>query len=254
MGSQETDTVAAKSAAVVVTTFFGRFTEEDISSAKIVALGGFLGGLLQPVVARLNPAQVNPTLQNWLLGPVLGVAAAGITVFVLANSNTENKLRLLFFSLLCGLAFPSVLTSAVDTVTPKSEEVTRRAEAIASKAVAGNASGAANDLARTMLENPTSADVDRAAEAQLESTAGTVVSSLADKAESGQGASASKAIEQLKQIGTAARSAGYDGTALRVTEELKKIEANADAGAVSQENAGDAANDIIGISLLSPAR
>lgn len=248
------DTTKAKTDTVdepAVETMLGRFGADDLSSVKIVALGGFLGGLLQPAVARLNPSQVNPTLSNWLLGPILGIAAAGITVFVLANSNTTNKLRLLFFSLLCGLAFPAVLTSAVETVNPKSQELSDRAERIASKAVTGNTSAAATELTKAMLENPTSTNIDRDAEAKVESTAETVVSTLADKAESGEGASANKAIEQLKQIGTAARSAGYDGTALRVTEELKKIEANSDAGAAQKENAGDAADDIIGVSLMS---
>lgn len=236
----------------LVQTVFGKFKSDDITSMKLVILGGFLGGLLQPAVARLDPSQINPTWPNWLIGPVLGIAAAGITVFVLANSNTENKLRLLFFSLLCGLAFPAVLTSAVEGVNAQSKDVSEQAEKIATKAVAGNAGGAANDLTKTMLENPTSLNIDRSAEAQLESTADAVVSKLADTAEAGEGASASKAIEQLKQIGTAARSAGYDGTAIRVTEELKKIEANAETGAVQKENAGEAADDIIGIGLMSP--
>jgi fluoride ion exporter CrcB/FEX len=237
--------------AEAVQTIFGKFGADDIMSIKLVVLGGFLGGLLQPAVARLDPSQVNPTWPNWLIGPVLGIAAAGITVFVLANSNTENKLRLLFFSLLCGLAFPAVLTSAVEGVNAQSKDVTERAEKIATKAVAGNADAAAADLTKAMLDNPTSTDIDRSAEAHLESSAETVVSKLADKAEAGTGASADKAIEQLKQIGTAARSAGYDGTAIRVTEELKKIEANADTGAMQKETAGEAADDIIGIGLMS---
>jgi uncharacterized protein (UPF0335 family) len=189
------------------------------------------------------------------LGPVLGIAAAGITVFVLANSNTENKLRLLFFSLLCGLAFPTVLTSALESVNAQSQEVVDRAAEIATEVVAGNASAAASDLTKTMLDNPTSANVDRSAEAQLESTAQSVVSKLADRAEAGEGASADRAIEQLKQIGTAARSSGYDGTAIRVTKELRKIEASTDAGTQQKETAGAAANDIIGLQLTStPSR
>jgi hypothetical protein len=252
------DNIKAKAEAAddeIVRTLFGKFRADDVTSAKLVALGGFLGGLLQPAVARLDPSQVNPSWPNWLIGPVLGIAAAGITVFVLANSNTENKLRLLFFSVLCGLAFPAVLTSAVEGVNKQSKDVAARAERIATKAVAGNADAAAADLTKAMLENPTSSDINRTAEAQLESTADTVVSKLADKAETGEGATADKAIEQLKQIGTAARSAGYDGTAIRVTEELKKIEASAETGMMQKETAGEAADDIIGIGLMSaPAR
>lgn len=231
--------------------YFGNVSMADWASVKLVAFGGFLGGLLQPAVAQLNPAQINPSWSNIFLGPILGIAAAGITVFVLANSNTDNKMRLLFFSLLCGLAFPAVLTSAVEGLNPTSEAVEQGAERLAKKAVSGNSGAAANDLAKVMLENPTSGNVDRAAEAQLQSTADTIVSNLADAAKKSEGASADKAIEQIKQIGTAARSAGYDGTALLVTEELKKIEASSGTGEVQKETAGEAADDIIGVSLMS---
>jgi fluoride ion exporter CrcB/FEX len=213
----------------IVTTLMGNIKADDVSSIKLVALGGFLGGLLQPAVAQLDTSTSGPTISNWLIGPLLGIAAAGITVFVLANSNTENKMRLLFFSLLCGLAFPTVLTSAVEGVSAQSKEVADKAGEIATKAVAGNATGAAVDLTKTMLENPTSADVDRDAEAQLDNTADAVVTTLGDKVAAGEGEGADKAFEQLKQIGAAARSAGYDGTANRVDEELDKIAANADA-------------------------
>lgn len=235
----------------VETRFFGTFKKDEVTGIKLVAVGGFIGGVLQPIVATLNPAQANPTGLHILFGPLLGVAAAGITVFVLANSKTEDKMRLFFFSLLCGLAFPAVLTSAVESVNAQSKEVAERAAAIATEAVAGNASAAANDLTKTMLDNPTSGNVDRSAEAQLESTAQTVVSKLADRAEASEGAKADKAIEELKQIGTAAHSAGYDGTALRVAKELRKIEASKDAGSQQKEVAGDAANEIIGLPLVS---
>jgi hypothetical protein len=233
-----TDTIEAR--------FFGTFKKEDWAAIKMVTLGGFLGGLLQPAVAQLNPAQNNPTVANILLGPFLGVAAAGIAVFVLANSKTDNKMRLLFFSLLCGLAFPAVLTSAVEGVNSQSREVAARASQIATEVVAGNASAAAKDLTTTMLATPS-------AEAQLESTAQSVVSKLADRAEASGGANADKAIAELKQIGTAAHSAGYDGTALRVAKELRKIEASKEAGSEQKEVAGDAANEIIGLPLVSPA-
>lgn len=235
----------------VETRFFGVFKKDDLSSVKLVAFGGFLGGLLQPAVARLNPAQVNPTIANVLLGPILGIAAAGITVFVLANSNTENKMRLLFFSLLCGLAFPTVLTSALESVDPRSQKVAHRAEQIATKAAAGNTSAAAAELSKTMIENPTAVNINRNAEAQIETTADAVVTGLAVKAKAGEGAAADKAIAQLKQLGTAALSSGYDGTALRVAKELREIEASDGTGTEQKEVAGDAANDVIGLPLMN---
>lgn len=216
---------------------------QDVS---LVGIGGALGGLLQPIVAKLDPSSPNPELSNWFLGPVLGVAAAGITVFVLANSRTEEKLRLLFFSLLCGLAFPTVLTSAVDSLDPKSQAVEQKAADIADKAAKGESGKAAAELTRTMAQNPSTGSIDQGTERKLEVSAGTVVSDLAEKAGAGAPDSAG-AIETLKQIGTTARDAGYDGVALRVTEELKKIEGDSGAATAQQQSAGEAADAVIGV-------
>lgn len=190
----------------------------------LVALGGACGGLLQPILARFDPSQQNPDFSNWFLGPILGVAAAGITVFVLANSNTENKLRLLFFSLLCGLAFPSVLTRAVDTLDPVSQEVVKKAEDIAEKTAKGKTEQAAVELTATMSQNPATAAVEKEAEQKLEASANAVVSDLVQKAGT-ETAGGQEAVEHLKQIGDSARDSGYDGVALRVNDELQKIEA-----------------------------
>jgi uncharacterized protein (UPF0335 family) len=214
----------------------------------LVALGGALGGLLQPVLIRFDPGQQNPDNWNFLLGPLLGIAAAGISVFVLANSKTEDKLRLLFFSLLCGLAFPSVLTTAVDTLDPKSEAVEKKADMIAANAADGKTDKAANELTTAMAQNPASLGIEQVAQQRLEVSANAVVSDLAEKA-AGEGESA-EAIEQLKQIGTTARDAGYDGVALRVAEELKKLESSEAVDANSQADAAQAADAVIGVRLM----
>lgn len=197
-------------------------SKQDIG---LVAIGGGFGGFLQPILARFDPSQQNPDFSNWFLGPILGIAAAGITVFVLANSNTENKLRLLFFSLLCGLAFPSVLTRAVETLDPVSQEVVSKAEDIAAKAATGKTEQAAVELATTMTQNPATVAVQKEAEQKLEASANAVVSDLVEKAGSAESSTEQAAVERLKQIGDSARDAGYDGVALRVNDELQRIEA-----------------------------
>lgn len=255
-----TDTANAEDAAqgAADRSGFFNFKKDEIASIKLVVLGGLIGGLLQPAVAQLNPSQSNPGWSNFLLGPVLGIAAAGISVFVLANSKTDDKMRLLFFSLLCGLAFPTVLTGALESVSPQSQAVEKRVDEIATVAAAGDTSGAAVALAETMRENPTSSDIDRTAEAKVENTADAVVSELAIKAEASEStdtADADKAIVQLKQLGTAARVSGYDGTAIRVNKALRKIEANPAVSAEQRQSAGKAANEIIGLQLVrQPAR
>jgi hypothetical protein len=221
-------------------------SKQDIG---LVAIGGALGGLLQPILARFDPSQQNPDFSNWFLGPILGIAAAGITVFVLANSDTEDKPRLIFFSLLCGLAFPSVLTRAVETLDPASQAVENKAERIAATAANGKTELAATQLTSAMAQNPSTGTIEKMAEQKLEVSANAVVSNLAEKATTGDQAGAS-AIEKLKQIGTTARDTGYDGVALRVTEELKKIEGSKAVAADNQEDAGNAADAVIGVRFM----
>lgn len=221
----------------------------DFQDIALVSFGGAFGGFLQPILARFDPSQQNPDFSNWFLGPVLGIAAAGITVFVLANSNTENKLRLLFFSLLCGLAFPSVLTRAVDSLDAQSQVVEDRAKEIAESSAKGKSFQAANELTKTMAQNPSTVAIEQQSQEKLEISASTVVDNLAAKAVANSSGS-SAAIEQLKQIGTTARNAGYDGVALKVTEELKQIEASTGSNAAQKEvatEAADAADAIIGV-------
>jgi len=45
----------------IVNIRLGTFGKDDHSSVALVALGGVLGGLLQPVVATMHLSQVNPT-------------------------------------------------------------------------------------------------------------------------------------------------------------------------------------------------
>jgi hypothetical protein len=214
------------------------FAGVNMQDIGLVALGGAIGGVLQPILIRFDPSRQNPDGWNFLLGPLLGIAAAGISVFVLANSKTEDKLRLLFFSLLCGLAFPSVLTSAVDTLDPKSQAVERKADMIAATAAKGKTDQAANELTSAMAQNPASVGIEQVAQQKLEVSANAV-----------EGESA-EAIARLKRIGTTARDSGYDGVALRVTEELKKLESSTSVDAVSKEDAGQAADAVIGVRLM----
>jgi hypothetical protein len=227
-------------------TMLHKISVQDIS---LVAIGGAIGGMLQPMLVRFDPSLQNPDGLSFAIGPLLGIAAAGISVFVLANSKTDDKPRLLFFSVLCGLAFPSVLTTAIDTLDPQSQAVENKAEIIAKTAAKGKTNQAADELTAAMAQNPASAGIEQIVQEKLEVSANAVVSDLAEKAGSGA-AKSGDAIEQLKEIGTTARNSGYDGVALRVTEELKKLESSKAVDADGQADAAQAADAVIGVRLM----
>jgi len=190
----------------------------------VVIFGGLVGGLLQPVVARLRPNAENPPTSSYWQSPLLGVAAAGISIYVLADSNTKEPLRILFFALLCGLAFPAVLTTAVDNISRRTREVTREVAAIAQQAKADGieeTAKAAQALRTVLVQNPP-ASITPAAQEVIETAAQKAVSSIAETPVTTI-ALQRQLIDELKEVGTVAKNAGWTGTAQEAADQLKKM-------------------------------
>jgi len=190
----------------------------------VVLLGGLAGGLLQPIFARLNPDRQNPSSGHFAWSALLGVAAAGISVYVIANSETGNAIQLLFFSLLCGLAFPSVLTSAVDSVSKQTQDVQDTVAKAAEQARSNNiddTSQAAKQLKNTLARNPAGVLASKGV-TSVEATAQIAVQNIADTATGNPGATP-EVINQLQQVETVARTTGYEATAKAAAEEIRKL-------------------------------
>lgn len=190
----------------------------------VVIFGGLLGGLLQPVVAKLNPRSSDPSPGTYWQSPLLGVAAAGISIYVLAHTNTGETMATLFFALLCGLAFPAVLTAAVENVGQKNQNVPREIAEIAENAKADgieDTAKAARDLRVVLSQNPpgsvkpeAQAVIETAAAQALTNIAQTPATTVADQRQ---------VVEELKDVGAVALSAGWDKTAQAAAEQLKKL-------------------------------
>lgn len=189
-----------------------------------VLIGGLLGGVLQPVFARLDPDRKNPTPLNYLWTGLLGLAAAGVAVYVAADSKTADPIRLLFFSIVCGLAFPAVLTRAVtnlgNTVAEVQQDVANAAEQARSNQAA-DVVQAADQLKSTLARNPIDAVGSKGAPV-VEATAQIAVQNIADTAAQNT-ATAADVVNQLQQIGTVAKTAGYAAIVAAVVEELRKL-------------------------------
>jgi hypothetical protein len=197
------------------------------SNLWLVACGGLIGGLLQPIVARLIPNAQNPPGQAYLFSPLLGIAAAGISVYVVTPTDTSQVMRLLFFSLLCGLAFPAVLAQAIDTVGQKTANVQKKMTQIANQAETddvGDTAQAAQQLRVTLAQNPLdSLKLD--GQAAVETEANRAVGNIADtplKTADDQ----RQIIEELQDVGTVAKTAGWRGTAQATISALTKLGAS----------------------------
>lgn len=198
--------------------------EANDENLWVVAFGGFLGGALQPVVAKLNPKSPDPTTENFLLAPLLGVAAAGISIYALANSKTDDVMHLLFFALLCGLAFPAVLSSAVDNIGRNTAQVQSEVAQIAEQAKSEDKSvnaEAADALRTTLVRNPPdtvkpegAALIEQSAREAVTNIAQTPVETPAEQRE---------LIEELREVGVAAKTVGWNLTAQTAADELRKL-------------------------------
>ncbi|MCW3847217.1 hypothetical protein OF829_08185 [Sphingomonas sp. LB-2] len=195
----------------------------------VVIVGGLLGGLLQPIVAKLNPRSESPSLGAYWQSPLLGVAAAGITIYVLAHTDTNAAMPTLFFSLLCGLAFPAVLTSAVDNVGKRTDNVQREIAEIASNAKADGIEEtvkAARNLRTVLSQNPPGSmkpEAQTVIEASAEQALNNIAQTPAETATLQR-----QVIEELKDVGAVALSAGWEKTAQAAAEQLKKLSETVD--------------------------
>lgn len=222
-------------------------TSPTLQSLWYVIPGGLLGGLLQPIVAKLNPKSGDPEISTYFLGPLLGVAAAGITVYVLAKTQTNDVLHLLFFSLLCGLAFPAILTNAVDQIgkrTSEAEKKTNKAVDKVKNAAAENKAEAATELKSVLVKNPADG-ISAAGKITVNAAAGDAVRNMAESAASATPAQAREMVEQLREVASIAQTAGYNETANVAADALEKLSTADDIADKSvRKMAGDAAERI----------
>ena len=163
----------------------------------LVCIGGLVGGLLY--VATGGDLGDNEDILGYIVACFGGICAAGIGVFVLANSNTEDRFRLLFFSVVCGFSYPVVLEAARN-VAPTSSE---NAIADARSAVQRDPVEASGSLAETIKENPALA-TEPGAGVEIANLTTQAIDTIKPKSNAGEG------VRALEIIGVAAAKAGYN--------------------------------------------
>ncbi len=198
--------------------------EASKANLGVVVVGGLIGGLLQPIYQRLSEDHPDPPSTGYLANALLGLAAAGITVYVATDARHEDAIRLLFFAMLCGLAFPSVLNSAVSGLGKRTEDVQRSVAKIASDTRSNDlddTTKGADQLRTTLADNPAAAIGARGIPV-IEASAQTAVRNIAQTAKLDPNL-ASEVINQLQQLGAVAKIAGYFQTVEAAGEQLAKL-------------------------------
>lgn len=179
-----------------------------------VSVGGALGGLLYWITGGKSGGTSD--IVSFFISTFGGACAGGIGVFVLANSETTNRLRLMFFAMICGLSYPVVLEAAKKLAPTKTEQqIEQTADKVKAEPI--EASG---EVAATMKENP-AISTDPEDGRELASITSNAIKQISD--EIGKSPEPD-AVEALQEIGTAAAKSGYVVQAQEAIAELNKLE------------------------------
>jgi hypothetical protein len=124
-----------------------------IREVSLVSGGGALGGILsvisvfgESVFGTQIISSPFSTFLNAILIPTLkGGVAAGLGVYLLANSDMTNLVRVFFFSIACGLVFPSILDQAATVASKTTTQLANQQVSVATETIKQSVeSGVAN--------------------------------------------------------------------------------------------------------------
>lgn len=203
----------------------------------VVVMGGAIGGLISVLDSWADPVSYPLTVSKLavllLIPAVKGGAAAGIGVYVLTTFDPSQVIRGFFFSVICGLAFPSILAngkSYAETVTSQ----------VATQTISENTKAIKNTTTIPDLQKASIAilqatpKVDSAQAGAADAAVQQAVSNLAKTADATDG---NEAIDAISQIGAFAAAQNLPGARDRAVFELKTLK---DAPNASEEFKGRA--------------
>lgn len=197
----------------------------DLNVLSLVLFGGFAGGLLLLLMGD-GFFSHSSKLVCLAQASLFGMAAAGIGVFVLANTDLNNRYRLLFFALTCGLSFPIVFEAAQDLI--RNRPATASAEQAKKDAKAATPNAAVEILTEAVSQQPASKVPPAAADALVAAQMATI-----DRLSSPQ-LETDAQIAGLRDLAAAAGRAGYVAPAQRAADELARI-GNSTSGSIADE-------------------
>jgi ribonuclease HII len=164
----------------------------------------------------------------------LGAMAAGMGVYVLANTDLSNAGRALFFAALCGLFFKPVFEAgrgfiggaisqaqAVSTSAQVTDATSKLKDSLRSQHAEQVKTGVQETAqATTDLVSKTSDVSDPKLKQELEKKSASAVDTITAAAP----AAPEAAVDNLSKIGLAAKQSGQTGLTLHVLDSLKEVE------------------------------
>lgn len=177
----------------------------DFVPLLVICSGGLAGGALSGTAYGLAGAPLSENASLLTRGG-LGVVAAGFGTLILANSDRRDRLRLFFFALLCGLCYPSVIGQAMSDVERRATEGTKNRDLTVQKSV---------------IEETPAGNIRPEIKKQIESN---IVKSI--KEATAVDKTSAETIEEITELGKAARENGYDKAAIEAAAALNKLNAS----------------------------
>lgn len=112
---------------------FWLFDDGERQDLAIVCAGGALGGFSLKFAVLLIEAPSRPAIPlDHTLCALLGAMCAGFTIFTISDTERRQKSRLFFLSIAAGLAFPSIVLTAMkfepETVASATQKVEKASE------------------------------------------------------------------------------------------------------------------------------
>jgi hypothetical protein len=214
-----------------------RIDDIDLHVMWLVLFGGLSGGLLLLLMGDGFFRHGNIFVRI-AQASFLGMAAAGIGVFVLANTDLTNRYRLLFFAMICGLSFPIVIEGARDLIRNR-PAMTKAEQTKSDFAEATSPRAAAETLAAAIVQQPASAVPPAAADTLIAAQ----LAAIEQLASHRLPVTMHDRIDGLRELAIAAGRAGYVEPAQRAADELTRLGKSPD-DAVAEE-ARDAQAEVV---------
>ena len=182
--------------------------------APVVVVSGLFGGILAASVQALFKSDGNLTtffvpyltIGQYAWFGLFGMLAAGFSVYVAANCQRDDLIRLAFFALSCGIAFPAILletqTKVAKQTQAKIENVSDLVANQPANQIAQVAPAAAATVTKTLAQTPAS-EVDDQTKAIVSDQTTGIIQDL-------NSANTPAASAAAKQIFSAAKRAGYN--------------------------------------------
>jgi hypothetical protein len=213
----------------------------------LVAAFGAVGGLIAWILQSSTGGRLLPWAWYGAVpaAMVLGAGAAGIGVYVLATTDTEQRGRALFFALLCGVFFKPVwqagssfITGAVSQAKAQSQLSTVQSDStqLSNSVQTAPTQQIQNDVARTgdstaALVQQTARIPDDSVRKALQNDSMQAVDTIAAAAPKAPAIS----VETLSKIGIVAKQTDQENLTLHVLNSLSKIESSTTDPAIASK-------------------